>query len=468
MKRFGIASSLVLVALALLPVTTFASAEGPAARYIILAHANLPDNLGSAVEAAGGQLVRTIPQVGIAVATSGNPDFASAISGVSGIASVGLAVSEELPETFDAAELTAPTAADNLYNNGLLWGINRVDAPAAWAAGVTGSHDTVVAVIDTGIAWNHPDLAPNVVFVACSTSAGFWVGAYAPGAPCNPYPSLSDHGTHVSGTVAAAFGGGRVVGVGPNLGLASYNTFENIPGCGICGYSDSRWLAMVDAADRGFDVISMSLGGTGQLGGLGSNDLATYLAAEKRVANYVNQAGTVMVASAGNSALDLNGTIVHVPGDISGIINVSATGIQPAPRFPYPGAYDIIAFYSNYGAAITLAAPGGDCGQIGICDPATRPANWFEYLVLSTIVAPNPACAMTASCPVGYGWKGGTSMATPHVSATAGLIRDVNPGLSPNQVTSILKRTAEPLGSQQLFGAGMVDAFAATQAAMGH
>src|SRR5690606_24115143 len=88
----------------------------------------------------------------------------------------------------------------------------------AWEAGVTGSHDTVVAVIDTGVASNHPDLAPNLLYAAC----------YAVEWECSAYPDLHYHGTHVAGTIAAAFGHGRAVGVGPDLGLASYNVFEPI------------------------------------------------------------------------------------------------------------------------------------------------------------------------------------------------------------------------------------------------
>jgi subtilisin family serine protease len=219
---------------------------------------------------------------------------------------------------------------------------------------------------------------------------------------------------------------------------------------------------MMDAADRGFDVITMSLGGYGGYGGGRSDGLATYVAAEQRIAQYIEQMGTVVVASAGNGGADLNGWLIHVPGDVPSIINVGATGIQPEPRYPYPGAFDILAFYSNYGAAVTVSGPGGDCGQIGTCD-GNRPANWFEYLILSTVVAPDPGCAETASCPVGYGWKAGTSMATPHVSAVAGLIRDENPGMSPKQIRAIIKRTAQKIGSRQDFGHGMVDAAAATQ-----
>lgn len=443
-------------------------------RYIILIKEgrNIPAAyLKELVKNAGGVEVRKLTEVNMAIAVSRNTDFPIKIAKDARIQSVAEVAVQSLPQvvisevessnapisTVSTAppleRLNAPTVADDLYFRGLLWGINRVKAPAAWLAGVTGSHNTVVAVIDTGIATNHPDLAPNIVHTACYTSAG----SNTDGA-CNPYPSLSDHGTHVAGTIAAAFGRGLVVGVGPNLGLASYNTFENIPGCGVCNFNDSRWAAMIDAANRGYKVINMSLGYTAQIGGQGSQELATFLAAEKRVVNYVNQSGTTIVAAAGNSALNLNGTIVSEPGDRPGIINVGATGIRPTPRYPFSGAYDIRAFYSNTGAALTVAAPGGDCGQTDECNPATRPQNWFEYLVLSTIVAPNPTCAATASCPIGYGWKAGTSMASPHAAGVAALIKDQNPEFNPQQVAAKLGQTTEKLGDTQQFGQGMVNA----------
>ncbi len=454
MNRFTKILSVLLVVV--LGLVSSVAAQADEGRYLILLRGNsIPADLAADVSAAGGELVRTLPQVGIAVATSSDPAFVNAMSSVRGVQSVGAAVVHSLPESV-TPEVAAPelAGASFFYDQGLLWGINRVGAPDAWAAGATGSQSTVVAVIDTGIATNHPDLASNIVYMDCYNSAG----SFADGA-CSAYPDLDDHGTHVAGTVAANFGGG-VVGVGPNLGLAGYNTFEFIPGCGVCAFTDSRWAAMLDAADRGFDVINMSLGGSGFYGGQGTNGLATFVAADKRIADYVTRAGVTIVASAGNSAQNTNGTYIHIPGDYPSIINVAATGIQPAPRFPYPGAFDIQAFYSNYGAAVTLAAPGGDCGQIGTCN-ANRPANWFEYLVLSSVVDPNPTCAATQSCPVGWGWKGGTSMAAPHVAGVAGVVMDENPGMSPRQVTALLKQTAENLGNRQIFGHGMVNLSAA-------
>jgi lantibiotic leader peptide-processing serine protease len=454
MKRF----ILLLAVLALLvsPSASTTMAQGETVRWVVNFTGNsLPNNAAANITAAGGQLVRSFPQVGVAIAESSNPNFAATMKGFPRVHSVGevglISVPEVqvIPAELDPQTVPDPPAA--FFDE--LWGIARVNAPAAWEAGITGSHNTVVAVIDTGIASNHPDVGPNLVFNACYVSTG----DHTTGA-CTPYPSLSFHGTHVAGTVAANFGGG-VVGVGPNLGLANYNVFEFIPGVGVRAYFDSIYAAMLDSAERGFEVINMSLGALGTFQGP-DGDAATFVA-NQRVANYILQQGTYIVASAGNANLDLNGPIFNVPGGVPGITNVGATGIRPDAVFPQPDAFDVRAFYSNYGAAVPLVAPGGDCGLPDSCDPATRPANWFEYLVLSAYVAPNPACATTQSCPVGWAWAAGTSMAAPHVSGVAGLVRDQNPNLNPNQVEAILMLTAENLGDYQLFGHGMVNAYAA-------
>lgn len=446
---------LTAVLILLMAVAMPATAE----RYVVLAKKSLPAGFQASVEAAGGEVVTRIDELGIAIVRSDQAGFADQVGADNRIQSVGIEPAFTLPATESAVmPASGPTPADDLFNAGLLWGIERVHAPEAWAAGATGSHDTTVAVIDTGIAWNHPDLAANVTHVACYTSAGSHVGPWTPGAACNPYPTDSDHGTHVAGTVAASFDGGRVVGVGPELALAGYNTFEFIPGCGVCAYTSSRWQAMLDAADRGYSVINMSLGSLGNYGGQGSNELATFVAADNRVANEVVRAGTTIVAAAGNSGVDLNGTPINIPGGLPGIVNVGASGIQPVPRYQPGVSFDVPAFYSNSGAALMVSAPGGDCGQIGVCNDG-RPVDWFEHLVLSTIVAPDAACAETASCPVGYGWKAGTSMASPHAAGVAGLIRDENPGLSARQAASVLKRTADRIqGGRQDFGHGIVDA----------
>ena len=144
---------------------------------------------------------------------------------------------------------------------------------------------------------------------------------------------------------------------------------------------------------------------------------------------------------------------------------MGATGIRPGPLFPQEGAFDVKAYYANFGAALTLVAPGGDCGPANPrCIPPIL-ASQVPFFVQSTGVMPAAACAATASCPIGYVRDIGTSFAAPHVAGVAGLILSQNPGLNPHQVAAILKRTAQPLGDRQEFGHGMVDAAAAVDAA---
>lgn len=443
----------ILAGAALALASSLSVAQAEELRYLVMFQkSELPKGFESRIQSAGGTVVSALPEVGIAVATSSNPSFIEQADRIRGVFGAALDLPLKVPDAVEGTDVSAApeSLSSFFFDAGLLWGIERVGAPEAWAEGFTGGKETVVAIIDTGIADNHPDLASNIVYMDCFTSGGT-----AADGGCNPYPELDDHGTHVAGTVAANAGGG-VIGVGPELGLASYNTFEFIPGCGVCSFSANRWTAMLDAAQRGFDVINMSVGSLGQYGGGRSSGLATFVAAEKRIANAVLKQGTALVASAGNSGLDLNGTFINIPGGVPGIINVGATAIQPNPRFEPGTSFDIPAFYSNSGAALTLAAPGGDCGQIGTCND-NRPDNWFEYLILSTIVEPNPTCAATRSCPVTYGWKTGTSMAAPHVSGAVGMIKDANPSLTPQQVQNIMKKSAHDIGSRQLYGHGMLD-----------
>lgn len=464
-----------------------ASSDGVVSgRYTILMKKNtVPVDLAARIEKAGGKIVRTIPEVGIAIAAAENPNFASVVGSDARVMSVGLEPAMALPEPLEFASdalqplghppvpvdpsLRPDPAVDNLYAAGLVWGVERVNAPAAWMHGAayTGAA-AVVGILDTGIASNHPDLGANIVFNSCFSSGGDVIGrTWQAGDPCSPYPDASDHGTHVAGTVAARFGGGRVVGVAPNASLANYNVFEIIPGLGVRSYTSSRWRAMMHAANNDVDVINMSLGSFTVIGNklreepVRQNGLATFLAAEKRVANYVTGRGTVIVSSAGNNGADLNGIYVASPGQTQGHITVGATGIRPEPRFQPGVSYDVRAFFSNYGADVDVAAPGGDCGIDGGCEASLRPANWFEYLVLSSTVRPSATCAQTQSCPVWYGWKAGTSMAAPHVAGVAAIVRAVNPGLSANQVNGTINSTAENLGNRQQFGHGMPTAAAA-------
>lgn len=452
MKRF--ISVLFILTLIFAFVPDQAAAEAEPVRYTVVFNGTkIPKKAADMIADAGGELVKTFDEIGVGIAISSDPSFPDALKGAKGIKAVDPQRYLALPvtEAFEF-EATEPDPTLDYYYDLYQWDIRRVKADQAWE-NTTGSHDTVVAVLDTGIAWNHPDLEDNVLYHTCYSVLDIL-------GPCSDYPSWHWHGTHVAGTIAAAFEGGATVGVGPNLGLASYNVFElyddPIEGWVLVAFDEAIWEAMLDVADKGFDVINMSLGSYAVMNEGGAAEWVAW----NRVADFVTRQGVTIVASSGNGNTDLNGPVAHIPSDVTGIISVGATGIRPDWAFPQDGFYDVRADYSNYGASVTLSAPGGDLGP----PEAAYPFPAVYYLIFSTYVIPDPICAATASCPLGYAWAGGTSMASPHVAGAAGLVIDNSKKpLNPHQVTSILKQTAEKIGSRQLFGHGMLDVEAAVK-----
>lgn len=460
-----------ITAVLTLIISTPLFAATPDSRFVILfKNDQLPADASTVIGAAGGRLVKTFPSVGIGIAESDRPDFTSSLVFSSAVDSVSVARLRSSP---GLTSLTngAVTPADDFFAR-YQWNIRRVKADKAWRI-TRGSHRTTVAVIDTGVAWNHPDLEENVVHAACFTSAGSCTRESAPGScPCSPYPDIDPHGTAVASIIAASSGGGKMIGVGPGLAIASYNVFELVDPVGEFSFDDSVWSAMLDAAERGYRVMNISLGDV-----FDREDDETTIKAWKRVVKDVIRSGVTIVASAGNDALRLGGQTIHIPSDLPGVISVGATGIRPEPVYPLEGSFDVSAFYSNFGRPIDLVAPGGDFGSD---DPNNIPPNFFEFGVLTAFVCPgcrltadsspilgftdiaaDPDCIATASCQTDYTWNIGTSLSAPHVSAVAGLIVDRFPYFNNLFVSTIIKTSAERLGDHPHFGSGMVNAYRA-------
>ncbi|RTG92391.1 serine protease [Thermus scotoductus] len=460
-------------------------------RYLVVFRSEtLPPGAKGLAESAGAKVLKELGPIG-AMTVLADGETAARLAKRPEVLAVGKEHLYRLPERVMVPEETygAPTAADSLYR--YQWDIRRIGAHKVWErVPLSVQAGATVAVLDTGVMDNHPDLATQIVaFQAtnyCRETGGpnntpsypkytLWIDFdhLDPNNLCTPAPSVlyEAHGTHVSGTVAAAFGGGRVVGVAPGVRLAAYKVFDRYhytdPETGeeyddVGAWDGPIFEAILDAASKGYSVINMSLGGI--LYTQNRDDVAAMVAWD-RVMKYANRMGTLIVASAGNSAQNANGPVVHIPSDLPTVVSVSATGTAtPFWQQPYPTSQtlnaepgqDILAFYSNYGAAVDLSAPGGDCGldengQSWCTRPrAERPAGYRYHLILSTVIVDENTPA--------YAWYAGTSMASPHVAAVAALVRALHPEWGPGEVRAHLKATAENIGSRQLFGHGLVNA----------
>lgn len=223
---------------------------------------------------------------------------------------------------------------------------------------------------------------------------------------------MQGHGTHVAGTVGAVTDNQiGVAGVAPDITLMSAKVLSN---SGSGSYA-SVAAGIVAAADAGADIISMSLGGP-------SNSAVITEAIKHAISK-----GALPVAAMGNDGNERP----SYPAAIDGVFSVGATAIN-----------DQRARFSQYGSHIDIAAPG-----VNIM--ATFPRN---------------ASGMPGK---DYGAISGTSMATPIVSAVAALVMSQNPGISPEQVKTILKASAVDAGDpgfDKYYGAGIVNAEAALNA----
>jgi subtilisin family serine protease len=268
-------------------------------------------------------------------------------------------------------------------------GILRIDGElsSTISGNGSGSVNVDVAVIDTGIQTNHPDL--NVVGGKnCSTGSSYNDG--------------NGHGTHVAGTIAAKDDANGVVGVAPGARLWAVRVLNN-SGSGttssvICG------IDWVTANAATIEVANMSLGGSGTNSNCGGTD--TYHNAICRSVN----AGVTYAVAAGNSAADANN---FRPATFAEVITVSA--LADFNGEPGGGAAstcradvdDTFADFSNYGADVDIIAPG-------VC-------------ILSTWIGS------------GYNTISGTSMASPHVAGAAALYKANNPSATPAAVKSAIQ-----------------------------
>jgi thermitase len=322
------------------------------------------------------------------------------------------------------------------------YGLTRMNVAEAWKV-TLGNPDLIVAVLDTGVDYNHPEFAgrivkgPNFSYrkpeptsggAASDVSAGN--SAAAPGkAPQSGLPVLGPddpmddfgHGTHVAGIIAAAADGKGVVGVAPRVKIMAIKVL------GAAGGGTTWDIAqgIHYAYKNGAKIINLSLGGPK------SNDFVDLLISDARAH------GSLVVAASGNNGWNLDGP------------PVSLGGLGSIPHSIYPAMYkgamavgatddaDKLAAFSNYGRKLSVVAPG--------------------VKIVSTM--PTGPCAMTkqAGFMNHYDAMSGTSMATPMAAGAAALTMSAHPDWTPDQVQEALERTADSVGPAPFFGKGRVN-----------
>ncbi|MGA2164952.1 MAG: S8 family serine peptidase [Solirubrobacteraceae bacterium] len=313
-----------------------------------------------------------------------------------------------------------------------------VEAPGAWnnliADHAPGGRGVVVAVLDTGVAYaNRGPFRMSPDFYRYQFVAGWDFVAH------NRYPNdRNGHGTDVAGTIAEATNNGKGL-----TGLAYGVRIMPVRVLNAEGNGDAATIAkgVRYAVNHGARVINLSLEFPN---GITASDIPELISALR----YAHRHRVVVAAAAGNEAHSAAAFPARAP-------NVIAVGASTE--------HGCLASYSNFGTGVTLVAPGGgpDANLPG--DPNCNPdlasgRDVFQVTFLG--VSPR-----VFGIPGGYE---GTSMATPHVAATAAMI--IASGVlgrhpTPAQVEARLIATARPLGGpsdSRLYGAGLLDATAAT------
>tara|TARA_R110002072_G_scaffold64203_8_gene159922 strand:- start:8492 stop:10039 length:1548 start_codon:yes stop_codon:yes gene_type:complete len=316
-------------------------------------------------------------------------------------------------------------------------GVNGIDMAATWDI-TKGKSNVVIAVLDTGVT-NHSDFQgrflPGADLVSDNdfsndgdgrdsdpSDPGDWIES---GDVCyqGNFSSSSWHGTHVAGTIAANSGNGvGATGINFNSKILPVRVLGKCGGY-LSDIADGvRWA--VGESVNGLPinqnpahVINLSLGGFGSCGPTMQSAI-----------DVARAKGAVVVVAAGNDGnnLDINS---YTPANCQGVITVGA-GTKSGS----------MAYYSNYGEAVDVTAPGGD--------------SWGKVVSLSNsgTTTPNSDDVKGMS---------GTSMAAPHVAGVASLIFSVNPDLYPAQVEAIIKESSRAFSCSGGCGDGWLNALEA-------
>jgi subtilisin family serine protease len=503
----------LLVALvAALALAGSASAGNPfGIRLVRFAPGTTPTQMRAAVTSSGGVVVTNLSAIDALAVISRSPGFAARLSADRRVvasfedsalgAELGSADTEPVPDPWH--ELDSFFGVTN--PEGILqWDDNRMNVPAAWAT-TTGDASVRVAVLDTGVEDAHRELKDSVDpslggnFIPCDLLVRQYgaqvVSAY--GLRDCSSGDKEGHGTWVASRIAGAANGFASNGAAPGVRIGSYKVLA----AGFGGLTSWILSGLLDACTaHRVDIVNMSI--VGYMDPADPSTAEDYLLFTDAV-SYCRSQGVAVFAAAGNehvrvdrvelslggrtlagvgrvtpgpegfataspgsdslAGYDLRGLLM-VPGGVPGVEMVSATanaiGAAPADvplRWQvHVGARDQLAYYSNYGPRIDLAAPGGARRyQIPGYDGGPGDilyGGWGSLGALSRngllCTDPFAASAFNAACLVfqgqPFGWLQGTSMSSPNAAAVAALALSARPDLRfhPDALIGRLEGTA--------------------------
>jgi subtilisin family serine protease len=277
--------------------------------------------------------------------------------------------------------------------------VPQIGAPQAWAAGFDGK-GTTVAVLDTGIDAGHPDLTGKVAAAQDFTEDGTTA-------------DLNGHGTHVAGTIAGTASARK--GVAPGVNLLSGRVL-NANGQGLTSWiiQGMEWATQ----EKDADIVNMSLGGGSRFGPM-----------SEAVDVLTKATGALFVIAAGNEGCE---TCVTSPGDAASALTVGAVD-----------SADKLADFSSYGPAGTYRAVKPELTAPGVGIVAARAEGTTPGKIVDGV----------------YARLSGTSMATPHVAGAAALLRQARPGITGQELKSLLMGNAKDMKDTPVDqrGTGRVD-----------